>query len=488
MRSIERIALLAMFAGALAWMATPFFMDIGYDGNAYVAMGDGWRRTHELTMQWGDTLTWGPTPPGTSHHFPPAYGLYLGLFFTVFGFGLAQAKIASVVASLAMLAVVYFCTRDLYGRRAAAVVGALVALDPFVLWVTGMGFSEPLSLLLFTLTMWAILKSLHDERFIVLAGMFAGAAYLCRSSMGAFFLLAGMGGFAWRVLHRGWRATLTSKWYLLAIVVFGTIVGLWAWRNVALYGWPNWETSPGVRGLPRWVAEHPREMLQGLAVRIPLLTLVLAPFLLMLAPEARRSWKRWRDEHTSGLWLSILLVWILGVLFSAAYYSLGPSRDEALRLDTSRYAFVAIVPLAWALVREADFDERRARRRLQALGAILVVGCLLVVAFPSRYLPSEAGEAIDPWLHPGDRVVMYGVAKYAMYASLTHPEDVSVYVEGNGGDPRPEFFLTLWPIERAGYVTVWHREMTHPWWPEEDHVWILARDDIAQARNLTVVT
>lgn len=474
----------AILLGVALLVASPFFMDLGYDANAYVATGHGWMRTGELILQWGDVLTFAPTPPGHSHHFPPAYPLYLGLVFAVFGYGLVQAKAAAVAAGLAALGVMYLCTRDLYGHRRALLATAILALAPWLLWITGMGFSEGLATMLFTLTMWAILKSLRDERFIVLAGAFAGVAYLARSSMGAFFLIAGAGGFAWRILHRGWRATLSSPWYGLAILLFGGIVGLWAYRNVAVFGWPNWETSPGTRYLPEWISGHPREYLLGLIVRAPLLAAVGAPMVALLWPEAKRSFRRIRDEHTSGLWLSVILVWVLGLVFSAAYFSMGPSRYEGLRLDNLRYAVVGVVPLAWALVREADLDDRRLQRRAGALLAVSVLGCLLVATFPPHYLPTHAARALDPHLQPGDDIAVAGTGKYPFYAYITAPEDVTVHTLGNARDATPEFIVTTYPLAKDGYQLVYEARQSHWWWPaDDDYAGVLARADVAASRG-----
>ena len=475
----------AVALGVLLFLAAPFFMDLGYDANAYVATGHGFARSGELVLQWGDVLTFAPSPPGHSHHFPPAYPVYLGLVFVAFGYGLVQAKLAAVAMSLAALGVMYLCTRDLYGARRALLATAFLALAPWLLWVTGMGFSENLALLLFTLTMWGILRSLQDERYIVLAGAFAGLAYLARSSMGAFFLLAGLGGLAWRLYHKGWRRTLSSPWYLAAIVVFGAIVGAWALRNVTLFGWPNWETSPGTRYLPQWIADHPREYAQGLLVRAPLLAMVGLPMLALLWPEARASWRRIRDEHTSGLWLSVLLVWILGLVFSAAYYSMGPSRFETFRLDNLRYAAVGIVPLTWALVREADVDARGLRRRARAFLALSLVGCMLVATFPAQWLPAQAARALDPHLADGDRIAVGGLGKYPFYAYVSRPEGLTVYTQGTMGGIEPEFILTNWRQTPDGYRLVLEETQRHWWWPaDDDYVAVWAREDVAEARKI----
>lgn len=473
--------------GVLLLLAAPGFMDLGYDANTYVATGHGFAQSGELVLQWGDVLTFAPAPPGHSHHFPPAYPLYLGVVFLVFGYGLAQAKLAGVFASLAALGVMYLCTRDLYGHRRALLGTALLAVAPWAFWITGMGFSEGLATLLFTLTMWAILKSLDDERYIALAGAFAALAYLARSSMGAFFVIAGGAGFAWRLAHRGWRATLSSPWYALAILTFALIVGAWAYRNVELFGWPNWETSPGTRYIPQWIAAHPREYALGLLVRAPLLLAPLAPMLALLWPEARRSVRRIRDEHTSGLWLSVLLVWVLGLVFSAAYFSMGPSRYEVFRLDNLRYAVVGVVPLTWALVREVDLDARPTQRRILALLAVSLAGCLLVATFPAQSLPAQAARSLDEHLREGDVIAVAGSGKYPFYAYLSEPAIVSVYTWGNAGpDERPEFVVSVWTLGLEGYKVAAHETQTHWWWPaDDDQVIVYIREDVAQARNIT---
>lgn len=486
--SLERWSLAAIALGAILWLAAPAFMDITYDGNAYVAMGHGWARTGELVMAWGDVLTFHPTPEMPSHHFPPAYPIYLGLVFKAFGYGLAQAKWASVAATFGALAAVWLCTRDLYGPRAGVVVAAVFAVSPWMFWVAGMGFSESLAILFFTLTMWAILRSLDDERFIVIAGAAAGLAYLSRSSMGAFFVIAGLGGLGWRIAHRGWRRTFSSGWYLLAILVFGGIVGLWAYRNIALFEWPNWETSPGTRYIPEWIRDHPKEYIQGLVVRAPLLLLVALPFLALLLPEARRSLQKIRDERISALWLSVFLVFVLGLIFSAAYYSMGPSKFERMRLDNARYVLVGLVPLAWALVREADLDSRRFRKRWGALLAVSLVGCMLVATFPAHYLWGQAAREVDPYVRDGDLIANGGTGKYPNYAYFTDPTSIQVYTQhAVTGDLAPAFIFSYFPQDPAGYTKVIDKTVPHWWWrTDADHVEVWVRDELISERAIPV--
>jgi 4-amino-4-deoxy-L-arabinose transferase-like glycosyltransferase len=164
---LERIGLAALAAGVLLRLAAPFLMDFRSDGDTYTAMGHAWMMRHEFLMPYGDVTTWGPLPPGYSNHYPPAYPFYLGVVFSIFGFGLWQAKWAAVVVAVAALVVVYYTTRDLYGKTAAALAAGLMGLEPHLLWVTGAGFSENMVLLFFALTLWAIVRPLKDDRYIV---------------------------------------------------------------------------------------------------------------------------------------------------------------------------------------------------------------------------------------------------------------------------------------------------------------------------------
>jgi len=233
---LERVGLAAIAAGVVLRLLAPFFMDLRSDGDTYTAMGQAWAMHREFIMPYGDVTTWAATPPGYSNHYPPAYPFFLGIVFSLFGFGLWQAKWAAVFISILALVAVYATTRDLYGRTAAALAAGIMALEPHLLWVTGAGFSENMVLLFFALTMWAIVRSLEDDRYIVLAGLFAGLTYLSRASVGYFFVIAGTGGFFWRLAYRGW-GVLANKWYLSAIVLFLGIMGAWAYRNVSLFGY-----------------------------------------------------------------------------------------------------------------------------------------------------------------------------------------------------------------------------------------------------------
>ena len=544
---LERVGLAAIMAGIVLRVAAPFFMDFRADGDTYTAMGHAWALHGEFLMPYGDVSTWGPLPPGHSNHYPPAYPFYLGVVFTLFGFGLWQAKWAAVVVAVAALGVVYLCTRDLYGRVPAALATGLLALEPHLVWVTGTGFSENMVLLFFALTMWAILKSLTDDRYIVLAGLFAGLAYLSRASVGYFFVVAGAGGFLWRLTFRGW-SVLANRWYLAAIAVFGTIILSWAGRNVALFGWatqtrpgealvgqasilllvagvvvtlpflarrpmrtlpnlapglallaagvilpvlavalrslnadggllakqwvlsiPRWETSSYTRYVQNYALERTDLWAHALVRKIPFFVAFLAWYVVAFLPESWRAARRFRDERTSALWLSVFLVWVIAWAISSMFWVF--EQSSLYWFDNHRYVVIGLLPLAWLLLREARLERASTRLRVILLTLSLFAASGAVFTDPIRYSDLRAAEFMDGYLREGDEVAVDGgTIKYAFYPYLTHPEQVRIYgceaftdvatrsgpchgeadAEGNQAD----FILTLRNSTYQGYAWV----------------------------------
>jgi len=449
--------------GAIAWgaialgvalrVATFFLMDPRADGATYTAMGHAWAETGAFLMPYGDVTTSEPTPPGLSHHYPPLYPLYLGLWYKALGFSLATTKLAAIALSIATLAVVYVATRDLYGARLAETATAIAALEPHLVLVTGLNFSENLVLAFFVGTMWAILKSLEDNRYIVFAGLFAGLAYLTRASMGYFFVVAGFAGLAWRLWHRGVRV-LADKHYLAAIAIFGAMVLAWAWRNVSAFGWPHWETSsyttwiqgcllgasycthpangydwwepPPAKSEGFFFAADPVQLfLHALAWKAPLFAAFILAYAAFFPAEVARAARRIREEHESGLWLSVLLVAAISLFMASLFWTY--EQYDIWWLDNHRYFVIAVVPLAWAMLRHARFASGGFRVRAVALLVVLALVAGQLFSNPQRWSEAEAARALSPHLEAGDAVALDGpLIKYSFYPYVEE-HDLRVY-------------------------------------------------------------
>ena len=340
----------------------------GPDGPYYMAMGASVAQGQGFLIPYappGPVL--GPQP---SHHYAPLWPLTLALGYTIAGFSFATSMAVSLLVSFLFVLVVFLTTRDLLGTPKAWIVTAVVALSAELIELTDQVYSENLLALCYVATIWAILRSLKDERFIVLAGVFAAAGYLTKASVGYFFFLAGAAGFLWRFSYVRW-GILRDRYYLAAIGLFGTIAGSWVLRNLTTFGWPNWQTSPKNDAAVAFGFTEPLQFLPALGVKVVLFALFFATLGLFFAPQILRAVRRWREEEVSALWLAVVLPAILGVVFAAAFELYEPSFVTPLWAGHLRYVVMAFVPLLWLALRDADVpSEVPWRRWLASLGRL----------------------------------------------------------------------------------------------------------------------
>ena len=417
-------------------------MDLWADGVEYVEMGHSFCRWHDFLLpdgeRMGRTQTLGA---GYSHHFPPAYPFALGLIFSGIGFGLAQAKTAIVALSLAALAAVYATTRSLFGAERALLVTGLVALEPGLIWVTGIGLSENVSLLFAALTVWAFLKSLSDPRYLLPTGVFWTGVYLARSSAGVFGLVPASAGAIWWWRYRGWRV-LRSPWCIGAGAVFVIAAGLWGWRNYRLFG--DWETSPYVGAAYDWALTQPALVAKALLGKGVFFGALLLAYALPFWPELRASLRRLREAETSVLWLFVWVIWGLAWLVSSAFWPY--EQKSFFSLDHQRYILIGVVPLLWLVVREAEPVGALLRRwALLAVALLLVSGAVLLN--PVRRSSARAAEFVDPYLQDGDSVAISGsIHKYDLNLHFSRIDRITV--RSQPGESRPAFvFLGDLPPE-----------------------------------------
>ncbi|MHB8605363.1 MAG: ArnT family glycosyltransferase [Thermoplasmatota archaeon] len=480
--SLTTLATIAIVLGVVMRVAAPFYMDLRSDGDTYAAMGHAFQLHGEFIMPWGDVTTIqrcdapnsGCTLNAPSHHYPPMYPLYLAGMFAIFGFGVAQVKLASVVMALGALVVVYLCSRSLFGRAKALVVTGVLAVEPTLVWSTGTGFSENMVLLFFALTMWAILKSLDDERYILLAGLAAGLAYLTRASVGIFFVVAGAGGFLWRFYYMRWKV-FTNRWYLGAIAIFGVIVVAWAARNLYWFGWPEWQTSSYTEYVEQLAASEPTVWGFAMWAKFPLFLGMYAWYAVPLSPEVQASLKRIREERESALWLAVILVFLTAWIMASIFWVY--EQTSLYWLDNHRYVVIAFLPLVWLAVRRADISRAFTRLRFFTLIVTLALVSVFLFVQPVQFADIRAAEALAPHLQPGDEVAVDGkTIKYAFYPYLAPAVD-NIEIYGWTTTEHPKWIVTLnWDQTYPGYRlwcdfhTVYynHGQMTANVWVRDD--------------------
>jgi 4-amino-4-deoxy-L-arabinose transferase-like glycosyltransferase len=385
-----RRALWAALAAGLVLRTVPFLLDPSMplrtcDGHAYwhlatnLAQGRGLTVTDPEVAERLCRLAYGP-----SHHYSPLLPTVEAGFIVVLGPTTAALVAATEAVTAATLAVVWWTTRDLYGRDAALATAGVVSLEWTSLrYGSQLGYSENLVLLTIALTMWGILRSLDDERWILAAAAGAALGYLAKGSVGWFFLIAGAGGFAWRLAHRGLRG-VTSRAYLSAVGLFGLVVAAWSTRNLIHFWdgtfagfWTAWPTSAPTLTTVQYAAGHVGQAAAAALPRLVLLLLAILAPVLVLAPSLARARRDWRGERVSALWLSVFLLYLLGWLFAVSqgvYEHKSPWWGDPIR-----YVGPARLSVLWL----ALLDARASRA---ALNWTALAGVSLVEAFVMPYL------------------------------------------------------------------------------------------------------
>jgi uncharacterized membrane protein YhaH (DUF805 family) len=454
-------------------------MDIWEDGVVYAEMGRSVARYGAFLLPDGERMGRSfSSGPGYSHHFPPAYPFALGLVFSGLGFGLWQAKLANLGISLAALAAVWATTRNLFGAQTARLVTGLVALDPGLVWVTGIGLSENLSLLFATLTIWAFLRSLHDVRFLLPTGVFWTVVYLARASAGPFGLLPAAAGAYWWSRFRGWRELL-SQWCLAAGAIFVAAAGAWSWRNYDLFG--STATSLYMSSAIDWGLSQPALFGQALAGKGAFFGTLFLVYALAFAPELRASLRRLRDAETSALWLFVCGIWGLAWLVTAAFWPY--EQKSFFSFDHQRYIVLGAVPLWWLALRAGGRERASLAWRWAGLAALLLVTSSLVVAEPIRRSTARAAEFLNLYLRDGDSIMLFGSApKYDLSLHLERHDAIEVRTTALSEPPAFALFGDTLPDPLPpGYRLVGSFEQRGPV-PSVTHV--LAREAVVRERSV----
>ncbi len=402
---------------------------VSADAGEYAALGRSLLEGRGMWLPLGEGWELDDWTGGPSHHYPPAYPAYLVPFLAAIGYTPIAVQVAAFVAGILLLLVFFFATRDLFGREKARWFVALLALDPVLITTTGTGYSENLLALLFVITVAAILKSLKEPRWILVVGLAAGIAYLTKSAVGPFFLIAGLAGFAWRFRFVRW-AVFKDRAYLAGIGIFSAFAGGWALRNLWWFwvGSPaglltDWQTSAWISRATDAAFSDPADYLWILAVRLPFFAGV---FLLVGGPWWReiRRLSFLKDEAASALGLAAGLTYVLAWLISGALWVF--ERGPVWWADLTRYVVVANPVVWWMAAKGSDPASRSFKRKVAVAAAILLV--MNGTAFLSPQVSifqaySDLRERADP----GDLVALDRLNKY----------EAELHLAGSGVDLEP---------------------------------------------------
>ncbi len=351
------ITVAALSWGAMVLGANFDFYRSANDGEFYIQMAQSFIDRHAFYK--GGYI---------SAHFGPLYPLYLSVFY-LFSRDLVATQAAVLVMGAMATSVVFAATRRLYGAVEGVIAVALLLGVPSILYSTSLNMEEFLVAMLYCLIVYSLRRSLDsgDEKYVVLAGICAGLAYLAKSSTGYFFLIAGLGGFLWRFRYAKWEV-FKDRNYLGAVAAFGSISGIWVIRNVLTL----WRPRTGFKGLlSAWNGDYYFNNAFNYAFygHLELVLATCAGFLgLMLFFLVAYSWPFWphiwearvphNREVVSLLVLATFTPIIISAPISAMYYLFEHQRLSGMSFDFQaqidyfvnhgiRYMFFSLIPMAW---------------------------------------------------------------------------------------------------------------------------------------------
>ena len=385
-----------------------------YDGAVMSVMGQSFAVHGEFLVPYAAVPTY-------YHHSPPLYPMYLSLFYRLLGFSLFATKVAEFVLSVALVAVVWWTTADLMGRRKAWYAAAFAALEPMFLMTSLIGYSEELVGILFVLTAWAAVKGLRHLPYLALAGLFAALGFLAKASIGWVFVVAIVLGFLWIRRVRGWWI-LRDKWFLAGAGIFVLLAGGWTLRNLSVYGWPNYETSAYLNAVYAYGFAHPALLTEALVAKIPLYLIFFLLYVGLFLPEVRLSRARARGEATGLLWTIVGSTFVMAWIVSSFFWTV--ERTPLWWWDNLRYVVVVSPLLVWLVLQETEprwtftrapsTDLRSFSKRFAALMVVFLAMGLTIVAFPAPYPQMTLVQDLNPYLAPGTVIGVDGISPEAI--------------------------------------------------------------------------
>jgi hypothetical protein len=176
-----------------------------------------------------DTLLAAPGSPSALR--PPGFPYLLGATQAVTGHPRASALLLEALLGTLAVALVWFIARELWGRRAALVAGAVAAVFPPLVLLNAVPLSEtlfiPLELGIVALVLVARRRPVPPLALAAACGVVCGLAALTRQT-GLLLVLVVVAGLLTRPAWDRRRAAVASG---LAVVVMLVVVAPWTARN-----------------------------------------------------------------------------------------------------------------------------------------------------------------------------------------------------------------------------------------------------------------
>ncbi|UCG03439.1 MAG: glycosyltransferase family 39 protein [Candidatus Heimdallarchaeota archaeon] len=311
-------------------------MQILKDGAVYSDIALGILKHGTFISAENNVPTW-----GESLVYPP----YLAFFYKFLGFSVLSTQLASLIAGIMAILVVYLITANIFDKRKGLITAAIIAFTPWMIIATAANLTGNFVVIFLSLTLWAIIKSSENTKYLAVAGVFATLTFLTKTNIGLKFIVVGLVFFViWQVYYHK-KKILKDPYmiFFIAIILMSAFI-----RQYLV------ELRPDPLSEDQYVTYlFTSQGLVQLVIQLPLHLLLPATYFLFFIPETYRGISEWRNRNNNLLIFvllggtGILLIHAVArTLMRGATPSFGLMMS-ALPDASERYFTAFIVPTVW---------------------------------------------------------------------------------------------------------------------------------------------
>ena len=332
-----RFLVILILIGIIFRIVTIFTDVPRFDGAFYSTIGYGVATQHDFVTL-GDVHT---------YSFSLTYPAYLAIFYAILGFSIPVTQLASIIVSIVVLGLAYITTANIMGKEKALLVTAVLALLPSLITSTGKNYIENMVLIFFIPTIWAILKSFKDSRYIILASFLAGLVYYTKTDIGFPVVIGGIAVYAiWRFYHIR-LALFKDKNYYIAFLIL-LVMGL-----IRAYLINTAEVEITTATEETWSHLSSFEGIFKFVVQAIFHAILIGGFLIFWVPELRHSIFSIKKEK--GILLLSALALMIPIIIHASSFPLFST--ETIERVSRPYITIVYVPFLWSFLTNKNLEK-----------------------------------------------------------------------------------------------------------------------------------
>jgi hypothetical protein len=346
---LRKVLIAIIIIGIILRVVAFFVIAAGDDAGYYVMRGKSVADGKGFYNPFGDSTRspdLEPTHSSTLSKTP--YSVYLAAYYYLFDSSYLVSKIATVILSCIALFVVYYCSKDLFDKDKALIIMAVFSLDGIlILWGARIQ-AEDLVFLLFTLTLWSLLKSVKDQRYIPVSIILISIFLLSKVYVWYIYLPCIVTLYLWLYSFRK-RAIFKDLWFYLSIVA----VVLFMTLNY-LYESSITDPTPSGGGMSAFLETPIEKVLIAFLIMFVFCLVYVTALCLFFLKPIKTSIYQWKNPLNNICLLAILgLMLFTSFIITHMHIAYGQDLIWKCRL---KYLQLTILPIVWLAVRNHDYN------------------------------------------------------------------------------------------------------------------------------------